>query len=326
MKHFLSCDWSTSSFRLRLVKAGDYKIITEVVSAEGIAATYADWQQKTRSNEEQRLVFYLDVINKHIKQIEEKTNHSLSGVQIIISGMASSPMGFIDIPYSRLPVSLEGSNIHKVLIIPAKKDFDHKILVISGIKTDDDVIRGEETQLMGCVDTLAEKIGDELFIFPGAHSKHIRVVDNQIVAFNTYMTGEFFDLLSKKSVLRANLEGNDITDKPECLCSFKKGVNHALGSNLLNSVFKVRTNNLFNKLSKKENFSYLSGLLIASELKDLAGIKVGKINLLCGPDLKEYYLCALEVLGLLPLTEIFEPAWVNEAVVRGHHKIYKQAL
>jgi len=326
MKHFLSCDWGTSSFRLRLVKAADYKIIAEVVADEGIAATFADWQQKTCSSEQQRLVFYLDVINKYIKQIEQKTNYSLSGVQIIVSGMASSSIGFTDIPYSRLPVSLEGLNIHKVLIVPAKKDFDHKVLVISGIKTDDDVMRGEETQLMGCVDNATGKINDELFIFPGTHSKHIRVVDNQIVGFNTYMTGELFDLLSKKSILRTNVEGSDKLEKPECWCSFKKGVNDALDSNLLNAIFKVRTNNLFNKLSKKENFSYLSGLLIATELKGLVGVNVGKINLLCGSNLQDYYLCALEELGLMPLTQTFDADWVDEAVVRGHYKIYKQAL
>lgn len=49
-----------------------------------------------------------------------------------------------------------------------------------------------------------------------------------------------------------------------------QGVNDAINSNLLNVAFRVRTNNLFAKLSKKENFDYLSGLLIAAGLKELS--------------------------------------------------------
>jgi len=46
-------------------------------------------------------------------------------------------------------------------------------------------------------------------------------------------------------------------------------VNDALSSHLLNNIFHIRTNQLFGKLGKKENYLYLSGLIIGEELKNI---------------------------------------------------------
>jgi 2-dehydro-3-deoxygalactonokinase len=40
--------------------------------------------------------------------------------------------------------------------------------------------------------------------------------------------------------------------------------------NILRAAFLVRTNQLLAKLSKKENYFYLSGLMIGAEIKDLS--------------------------------------------------------
>ena len=51
--------------------------------------------------------------------------------------------------------------------------------------------------------------------------------------------------------------------------AFKTGVRNSGESGILNSLFTVRTNQLFNLLDKTRNAFYLSGLLIGSELNDL---------------------------------------------------------
>jgi 2-dehydro-3-deoxygalactonokinase len=324
MSYFFSCDWGTSSFRLRLVNPDDFNVITESTSAEGIGAIYTLWQEMNDPDQDKRVSFYLEVIKKHIKEIEKQTSLSLAGTPLIISGMASSTIGFIDLPYKPIPVAIDGTDIITASI-PARDDFDYPAFVISGLRTNSDVIRGEETQLIGCIDLIGRTIKDELFIFPGTHSKHIRVKDNQVIDFKTYMTGEFFELLSKKSILRIGVETPEDAERPELSKYFKKGVNDAIHANLLNIAFKTRTNHLFNTLSKKENFSYLNGLVIGTELKDLMTIYVEKINLLAGSNLHTYYSMALKELSLSGKLNTFS-ANLDESVVRGQYKIYRQSL
>jgi 2-dehydro-3-deoxygalactonokinase len=320
MDYFLSCDWGTTSFRLRLADTKNGKVLAEERSGQGISNSFNLWSESGRPDKE-KIPFYLNIIKFHINRIEEKIGYPLNGAKLIISGMASSSIGFIDIPYNSVPLIVDGSAI-KTASIPANKNFDHDVLIISGIRTNDDVMRGEETQLIGCIDPSAI-IRNELYVFPGTHSKHIRVKDNHITGFKTYMTGEFFELLSQKSILKSAVEREHRNESVNDLIAFKMGVKDAMLTNLLHSVFKVRTNHLFDLLTKQENFNYLSGLLIGTELKDLKASNADMINLLCGSSLEMYYRIALQELGISNVI-LFPPEWVDEATVRGHHKIGKQ--
>jgi 2-dehydro-3-deoxygalactonokinase len=321
MKYFLSCDWGTSSFRIRLIDEKNGKVLSEEKSNRGIAATFNLWNESDDPNKEKKASFYLNIVQQHIKRIEEKINYSLNGVKVIISGMASSSIGFIDIPYSSVPLSVDGSGI-QTAFIAADNSFEHDVLVISGVKTDNEVMRGEETQLIGCVDP-SVLIKNELYIFPGTHSKHIQVKNNQLLGFKTYMTGELFELLSQKSILKSAVEINQELESIIDLGSFIKGVREAMSSNILNTMFKVRANQLFKLTTNQENFNYLSGLLIGTELKDLNMLNADAINLVCGSNLRLYYAAALREIGISNINS-FPPAWVDEAAVRGHYKIGKQ--
>ncbi|MEJ7588662.1 MAG: 2-dehydro-3-deoxygalactonokinase, partial [Ferruginibacter sp.] len=108
---------------------------------------------------------------------------------------------------------------------------------------------------------------EQLFIFPGTHSKHLSVKNGMVTSITTYMTGELFDLLSSKSILSASVKKNERGDNSPF---FIEGVIKGTGSNLTNSIFHVRTNHLFNKITSFENYDYLSGLLIGHELKEIA--------------------------------------------------------
>jgi len=286
MDQFLSCDWGTTSFRIRLSDIQTGEVLAEETSAEGIAQTFDRWQQ-AGGQEEERAAFYLDVVNRHIKTLEEKVNRSLKGTKLVISGMASASIGVIELPYSEAPLLVDGSGL-KTAIVEATESFEHDVLIISGVKTADDVMRGEETQLIGCIEP-GQTVKNELYIFPGTHAKHITVIDDKVIGIKTYMTGELFALLSQNSILKNNVEpGGEFENK-----SFTKGVNDAVSANFLNSIFKVRTNQLFNIYSKIENYSYLSGLLIGVELKDIAASGADAINLVCSGDLSRYYSIAL---------------------------------
>ncbi len=319
---FLSCDWGTSSFRLNFVNAENFSVIQSAGTNKGILVTYNHWIETLNADSAARLSFYLSIINEQIAVIEEKAGRSLDGIPLLISGMASSSIGMKILPYHQLPFFTDGSDMLSEFI-PQTPECRHDTLLISGVRSEDDVMRGEETQLIGMFTEVVNLPVDQLFIFPGTHSKHIVVHGKQAVSFKTYMTGEFFDLLSKKSILHAGLEEGDGLQARQAKESFEKAVREGSRSNLLNVCFKVRTNSLFDKLTKIENYHYLSGLLIGAELGEIAHNDTIEIYLCCGAKLKVYYETALEVLELKRVHS-FSAEAVEKAAMTGQYKIYEK--
>ena len=300
---FLSADWGSSFLRVKLVHTEDLHTLAEEKSGQGIAAVFREWQNQRCD----RVSFYLSILREQIVSIEQKANRSLKNVPLLLSGMASSTLGMMELPYAELPFAIDGSGAitcHR----EADAGFPHPLLLISGVRSQDDVMRGEETQLIGC---LSESAEDGIYIFPGTHSKHIRVENGYITGFRTYMTGECFDLLSNQSLLSGSVEKTEAIDTR----SFLHGIHDGREGNLLHSLFRVRTNSLFGILSTEENFHYLSGLLIGSELRDLDG----EVYLCSSGALKTYYEMALS-----KRAKIFPGAWVDQAAVRGQYRIFNR--
>lgn len=178
--HLLCCDWGTSSFRLRLIDLSDHQIAGEVLSGEGIANTFNGWQVEAGESGMVRGRFFRDYLKKQIDILSARLSFDLDGITIVISGMASSSIGMEEIPYENLPYATDGSRAG-IRYFEAAADFSHEILLISGVKSELDAMRGEETQLVGLVN-LAElsslKNKDAIFIFPGTHSKHMYVKED----------------------------------------------------------------------------------------------------------------------------------------------------
>ncbi len=320
-KHFLSCDWGTSNFRLRLVSSEDLQVLDEATSDQGVGELSKAWQAKGSGNEEERTRFYMDVLREHVAALKSRSGISLDGARIIISGMASSTIGLINLPYEALPVPTDGSGLSTHTYEP-DESFPHPVLIISGLRSDDDVMRGEETQLIGCLSQeMVAYSGPQLIVHPGTHSKHMTIENGRITGFRTYMSGEFFKLLSTHGILRDNVKINPFRD--EARQAFEKGVADSVGVPLLHAAFKVRTNDLFGALSKEDNYHYLSGLLIGSELQELSLEPHARKFLCCGPGLFRQYSLALHTLALDATMEIFPPEWEEGAVVRGHAKVLK---
>ena len=314
MRRFLSCDWGTSAFRLRVVEADTLNVLAETTNAQGISASF-DWWQRSGKGEEGRLSFYQSFILAQIKKLEEQSRSSLEGMPLIISGMASSRIGMVELPYKILPFHTDGHDL-SVKLMDAASDFKHPLVLISGARTGDDIMRGEETQLIGC--EIADRTGGQLFIFPGTHSKHVKVENGQATTITTYMTGEFFELLTRKSILASDVEeGSDPMDTA-LLNSFEKGVLDSINQNILHSAFQVRSNHLLGKSGKKENYYYLSGFLVGTEMKELTKSGI-PLTLVANEGLKIFYAAASRVLGI-DIT--VQPA--DAVIIKGHQKMYDQ--
>lgn len=310
---FISCDWGSTAFRLRLVDADRLAIEAEITASCGIVSTFEYWKQSGKK-EEDRFSFYAAVLNEQLGKLGEQVNFSLQDLPLVVSGMAASRIGMMELPYKGLPFSTDGRDLN-IKVIKSATDLRHPVVMISGVQTSNDVMRGEETQLVGCMPVDDEN--EQLFIFPGTHSKHVKMKKGKVVDLATYMTGEFFGLLSSKSILADAVEENESGSFP--VESFEKGVMDSVGFNLLNSSFSVRTSQLFGRRTKRENYYYLSGLLIGSELKGLTGTGFG-LTLVSNEPLTALYGTACSVLGIAGIKHQDAAA----ALVRGHCQVYKQ--
>src|SRR6185312_7835421 len=167
MNPFISCDWCTSLFRLRVIDLETQNVMATVVSRQGIKATYEMWK---KSSSDDRFLFYESVLLSCIPELSSQYGFPLSGVPVIISGMASSAIGMIEFDYKMLPVKTDGSDL-SIHPVASSARFKHEMIFVSGVRSSTDVMRGEETIIAGC--EIKKTDEEQLFILPGTHSKHI---------------------------------------------------------------------------------------------------------------------------------------------------------
>jgi 2-dehydro-3-deoxygalactonokinase len=308
MKFFISADWGTTHLRLRIVDRDRQQVLHEVRSSDGIAATHEQWRESGQE-QEKRLSFYQAVLLRQIRQLQPSSDLTLQDLPVVISGMASSSVGMMELAYQSVPYHVNGSDLFRVSL-PATDTFPYSILLVSGVRTAHDVMRGEEVQLVGC-----PAIGDVkegLYLFPGTHSKHVLVKEGKVIDFSTYMTGEFFHLLSTRSILAASVAAGD-ADPADV--AFQQGVRDSRHAPLLHSAFLVRTNQLLGGWTKEDNYHYLSGLVIGEELGYLAGSDTS-LTLVCTGRLKDNYSMACRVLGIA--ADVID---ADQALVNGHCRL-----
>jgi 2-dehydro-3-deoxygalactonokinase len=318
MKKFLSCDWGTSSFRLRLVNIEDAFIEGEYANDKGIQ--YANQSFFNLEEKGSRENHYFSLLNNGVEKLAELSGTDLGGIPLVCSGMASSSIGLKELPYANLPFDILGTDM-ELHFYPYPEPLAHPLLLLSGLKSGDNVMRGEETQLIGIIRQLKSFTGSGVFIFPGTHSKHIWVNDNLVESFQTYMTGEVFHLMAYQSILSKSVK-LDTGKSKSYKQAFLDGVAVGAENLLLATLFKTRTNELFGRYSKEENFHFLSGLLIGNELTNLVKVKVPAIYLCSEGKLHDNYVLGMEALGIQPI--VLTSKEVKMSVIHGQIQVMNQ--
>jgi 2-dehydro-3-deoxygalactonokinase len=280
---FTSCDWGTTNLRVRIVR-GD-SVVKEVRTPQGAGTL--------KSPQEFRLALGAAM-------------DSLGATgPVVISGMAGSSIGWKELPYARLPFLLDGS-------AAVVDEIESGIFSISGVRSEDDVMRGEETELLGL------EVGreDAVVILPGTHSKHCVLKNGAMVAFRTFMSGELHALLSAHGILRQSMApGWDEA-------AFLEGIDESTHGSLTSSLFKVRTRALLHGKCPESNSSFLSGLLIGSELSALP--KDVPLVLAAAGAIATPYRIAFRALGLDARSHIISDDEAAILAVRGQRKILEQ--
>lgn len=210
---------------------------------------------------------------------------------VIACGMVGSRQGWCEAPYRAAPCTALGA------LSPCQtKDARISMHILPGIKQEKspNVMRGEETQIAGF---LADNSGfDGVLVLPGTHTKWVHISAEEIVSFQTVMTGELFSLLSKQSVLRHSVDTSDwdaeaFTDavvdtmaKPEALAA---------------QLFQIRAAHLLADTAPAVSRARLSGLLIGAELAATRPYWLGQnVALIGAPELNTLYASALAPQGL----------------------------
>jgi 2-dehydro-3-deoxygalactonokinase len=300
---FISCDWGTSNFRLRLVETNTLCVIEEVNSSMGIKTLNDQCQNQDR------LTFFTSYLQSQILLLPEEHQTEL----VVISGMASSNIGMKEMPYAKMPMDASGEHLSwKILnILP-----NSKAILVSGVKSKHSMMRGEEIQAIG----IADQLPPGLLILPGTHSKHLTFKNGTFSDMKTFMTGELFELLSTKSIL-----SNSVINSPFSEKAFFEGVAGGLKESVNASLFSVRAKHILENSHKEENFHYLSGLLIGDELSYLQN--TSENISLCGsePVFSLYKTALLSFLNPEKLF-FFDDDELQKAVLKGHRKIINLAL
>jgi 2-dehydro-3-deoxygalactonokinase len=273
--HFIAGDWGTSRLRLFLCdRAGS---ILDRAEGPGIAQAG-------------------DACERILAERAEAWDPAGAPLPAILSGMVGSTIGWREAPYAPCPVRAAD-------IARASLRFDSRgraIAIVPGLSCRNpagvpDVMRGEETQIAGALRLMPELgQGRQLLCLPGTHAKWVLLEDGQVSHFQSTLSGEVFDLLSRHSVLARGSDGAS-PDHP----AFMAGVALAkaqTGAGLLHLLFSTRSRQLAGELPKAQAASYLSGLIVGADVAGALALfqAPGPVTLVCAPALGALYARVLQ--------------------------------
>ena len=267
-------DWGTSNLRLWVVGASG-QVITALSSIKGMnALSVGEFEPAL-----------LELIAPYL--------HDDVILPVICCGMVGARQGWQDAGYVVVPCDI--STTPKMTHVTSH-DPRISVHIVAGIKQQSpaDVMRGEETQIMGFV--RKHPNFDGVICLPGTHTKWVHISAGEVVSFQTFMTGELFALLSTQSVLRHSVDTEafdqdsfttalgDVMSRPQVIAA---------------QLFSLRAASLIGDQSAAQGRARLSGLLIGLELAGARPYWLGQNVAIIGADtLAKHYQSALLLQGV----------------------------
>jgi 2-dehydro-3-deoxygalactonokinase len=232
--------------------------------------------------------------------------------RVLLSGMVGSAQGWHEVPYLDAAVPLTQLREHLVAVPDAPHGVDCRIvpgLCWRGEGGQVDVMRGEETQLLGAV---ACGYADGVFVLPGTHSKWVILRAGCIERFSTYLSGELFALLSQHGTLAPLMRAPRDDD-----AAFAAGLAAAAHAGLSHLLFECRARVVSGAMASASARDHLSGILIGSEWHDALRrfplARQGPVRVIGTPELAQRHRRAAQALGVelhtLDAREMQRHAW-----------------
>lgn len=243
---------------------------------------------------------------------------------VLMAGMVGSRGGWHEVPYCNCPVALDELQDHLYWL---DTDLPGPVAIVPGLQAQGvsgsvDVMRGEETQLLGVLDWLEQQgqgAQNLLCCLPGTHCKWVPLQHGSIHCFSTTFSGEVFAQLNQDSSLVRGLPMSAELNQQ----AFLRGVGTCrTPGGLLHHLFSCRSNFVSGQLPADQVRDYLSGVVIGHDVFSmLTALDNQQPVLLVGSEaLCQRYALALETFAIG--SEFLSAA---EASVRGLQRLACQS-
>src|SRR5215813_4453107 len=245
---WVAVDWGTSNLRVWGIGIGG-RVLFARASAQGMGTLAPDAYPRVLA----------DILAPDIAPAGKPTD-------ALICGMAGARHGWMEAPYLDAPADL--GTLAAAAVTASGPDARLRARILPGVCQRaggaEDVMRGEETQLLGLKSLLPDFSG--IVCMPGTHCKWVVLSGRRVERFATVMTGELFEVLRTHSVLRHACTGAG--QGPDHAEGFQSGLAVAVDApqRLPAMLFKVRAGALLSARTPDWCAGYLSGLLIGAEI------------------------------------------------------------
>ena len=305
MSTYITLDGGTTSTRLSLVRDGN---VCDRIKLDIGVRSCIDRRED-----------YFAALKQAISEI--LLRNAATAERIIASGMVTCEFGLCNLPHIGVPAGIDElhGRMHETVISEIS---EIPFVFIRGVKTDSedvadfDMMRGEETELMG----ILGDYGDCLYILPGSHSKHIQTDKNgRIVRFSTMLTGEMIFALSQDTILKDAVDLKTEKIDEEYLL---KGYETALRCGVNKTLFKVRVlKNIFG-CSKEQAYSFFMGAVLCDEISAITESEVPTVVLGGRMQIKRAMALILRSVTAKTVIELDEKM-VDESTAIGAVRVYE---
>ena len=196
------------------------------------------------------------------------------GITFLASGMITSNVGLVEIPHIAAPAGLQ--ELAAGMVQHSLPDvIDEPIWFVPGVKNHVtevtletcetmDVIRGEEVEVIGVLETLKLR-GPAVLVLPGSHSKMISIDDhNRITGCVTTIAGELLDVITKNTILANALNNSFATEIEESV--LLQGAEYVNKTGLARTCFTVRILDMFSGMSLNQKANFLLGAVLGADM------------------------------------------------------------
>ena len=224
----------------------------------------------------------------------DATNGWDINVPIVAGGMVGARQGWIEATYAAVPCPATPTGF-------TQPNSTLDVHIIPGLMQDSpaDVMRGEETQIAGFL--ALNPNWDGVICLPGTHTKWAHISADEVISFQTYMTGDMFAALGDHTVLRHSVQSDDWDWD-----AFDTAVGDAMArpERIAARLFSLRAEGLLNGMTNATARARLSGLLIGAELAGAKPYWLGQqIAVIGAGNLTALYVRAL-ALQSAPATQV----------------------
>jgi 2-dehydro-3-deoxygalactonokinase len=262
---YLAVDSGTTNSRVWLMR--DLKILDKRQVEMGVRNTAIDGNSRA----------LMAGIRGALSELRGSSGSGVNPQFVIAAGMITSNLGLHEVQHAEAPAGID-----ELALKIEKRVFPEidgiPFYFIPGVRSGSsrgtpgqvnaiDIIRGEETELLGALQEL-ELDGPLLYIHLGSHTKFIKVDrSNRIIGGRSTLAGELLQAVRSHTILRNSLPQN-FTESLD-LRFLDQGWDNARAHGFFRALYLVRVLHLSSNESKECIQSFLLGSILSEEFRCL---------------------------------------------------------